>query len=103
MDKIFDGDTNKSFTKIQNEFMEDDKNKTVKAKAPAAVPKKAAVASAAQVSKPDPSKYVYHPSKMSVISQIARPAVELATQPLIRKVSHAGWSREVPHSRMVQE
>ena len=31
MDKIFDGDTNKSFTKIQNEFMEDDKNKSVKA------------------------------------------------------------------------
>ena len=28
LDKLFDGDTNASFTKIQNEIMDDDKNKT---------------------------------------------------------------------------
>ena len=100
MDKIFDGDTNQSFTKIQNEIMQDDKNKTAKAQVAAPVQNK--TSSAVQLTKPDPSHFVYHPRQASVLSTMAAPVAELATQPVFRRARHVGWSREMPQALQQQ-
>ena len=97
LDKLFDGDTNQSFTNIQNEMMEDDKNKTVKAQVKAA-PANATKTAAVQISKPT-NELMYHPSQHSIVAQAAAPVVEMLTKPILRKTSFAGFRREMPQPR----